>query len=139
MATIKTQGNTIIEENDYAIDWSKASPHLQISKGAALVTRFNLEEHLKIAKQPEEVFEKLYNDMKEVDFICIHNGLRFDVYLLRIYCMYMKKDWKFIIPKIIDTKAIAQGIKMGVPYTAKQGDFLDYQYRFAIPSNVALR
>ena len=45
--------------------------------------------------------------------------------------MYMKKDWKFIIPKILDTKAIAQGIKMGVPYTSKQGDFLEYEYRFA--------
>ena len=36
-----------------------------------------------------------------------------------------------MVPKIIDTKAIAQGWKMGVPYTSKQGSFIEYQYRYA--------
>jgi hypothetical protein len=43
----------------------------------------------------------------------------------------MGVDWKWITAKIIDTKAIAQGIKMGVPYTAQQGDFIEYLYRYA--------
>lgn len=131
IGSIKFIGNNIIEENEITIDWSKVAPHLKIGEAAARITRFNLQEHLKVAKQPEEVFNKLYNDMQEADYIMGHNFLRFDLYLLRGYCDYMGKDWKFIVPKIIDTKAIAQGIKMGVPYASKQGDFLEYQYRFA--------
>ena len=36
-----------------------------------------------------------------------------------------------MMPKIIDTKSVAQGIKMNIPFQPKDGTFLEYQYRMA--------
>lgn len=128
---INVKGNEILEEKQICLDWSKVAPELKIGVEAAYITHFNELEHKKVALQPEEAFWMFWNDLKNADFICGHNILRFDIYLLRGYAEYMGEDWKWIVPKIIDTKAIAQGWKMGIPYTKNQGDFLEYEYKYA--------
>jgi hypothetical protein len=69
--------------------------------------------------------------LEQADYIIMHNGLKFDLYLLKDYAKMMGKPWKWMMPKILDTKSIAQGIKMGIPYKPKDGEFLEYQYRMA--------
>ena len=131
VAVINVKGNDIIDEKEVKIDWSKVAPNLKIGDEAARITKFNLAEHLKVAVQPKEAFGMFWEDLKRADKIIFHNGLRFDLYLLRGYAEYMKVDWGWITTKCIDTKSIAQGIKMGVPYTSQQGDFTEYLYRYA--------
>jgi DNA polymerase III epsilon subunit-like protein len=124
-------GDKVVEEKDIRIDWSKVAPNLKIGNEAARITHFDPILQNKLAIQPEEAFNIFWNDLKQTDHLIMHNGLRFDLYLLRGFAEYMNEDWKFLMPKIIDTKSIAQGIKMGVPYSPKQGNFLEYQYRYA--------
>jgi DNA polymerase III epsilon subunit-like protein len=128
---MKVKGNDVLEEKEIRIDWSKVAPNLKIGEDAARITHFNESEHKKLAIQPDEAFGMFWNDLKDCEFILAQNILRFDIYLIKGYAEYMGVDWKWITAKIIDTKAIAQGIKMGVPYTAQQGDFIEYLYRYA--------
>lgn len=130
IAIMNVVGDKIVEEKDIRIDWSKVAPNLKIGEDAARITHFNPVEHKKVALQPEEAFGMFWEDLKNADYIVGQNILRFDIYLIKGYAEYMGVDWKWITEKIIDTKAIAQGIKMGVPYTPLQGDFIEYQYRW---------
>ncbi len=43
----------------------------------------------------------------------------------------MGQPWKQLLPKIIDTKSFAQGIKLKRPYRPGIDDLLEYQYRMA--------
>ncbi len=61
----------------------------------------------------------------------MHNGLRFDIYLLKGYAEYMGEDWSFLLDKVIDTKSVAQGIKMNRPYIPDNDDWMEYQYQMA--------
>lgn len=131
IAIINVKGDKIVEAKDIRIDWKKFAPKLSIGFEAARITRFNQAIHDELAKQPEEAFNQFWEDLHKTDHIIMHNGLRFDLYLLKGYAEFMGVPWKFIVNKIIDTKAIAQGIKMGIPYSSKQGDFIDYQYRMS--------
>lgn len=129
---LKVQGEQIVESIDVRIKlkWPDA-PYLTIGKGAAEVTKFNHHEHEKLAISPEEAFSKFWPRLKEVDYIVMHNGLKFDLFLLKGYAEYMGVDWKWMVPKIIDTKSVAQGIKMGIPYNAKKEPYFEYQYKLA--------
>jgi DNA polymerase III epsilon subunit-like protein len=127
---IEAKGEEIVNRFDLRTNWPDA-PHLKIGREAAIVTRFNQEEHNRLARPAEEIFEVFWPVLKRVDYIIMHNGLRFDLYLLKGFAEYMGEDWDFILPKVIDTKAVAQGIKMGIPYNAKQEPFIEYQYKMA--------
>lgn len=127
---IQAQNDKIVAEKDLRINWPDA-PHLKIGKEAAIITGFNPEEHKKLAIAPEEAFNQFWPMLENCDYIIMHNGLRFDIYLIKAYAEMMGKNWKFILDKIIDTKSVAQGIKMGIPYRKADGSFLEYQYRMA--------
>ena len=131
VSVLNFQGNQVTSEKDCKITWNKVAPNLKIGAEAARITHFNEAIHNQVAIQPQEAFEMFWQDLKDSDYIMGHNILRFDMYLLKGYAEFMGVDWKWIVPKIIDTKAIAQGWKMGVPYSPKQGNFIDYQYRYA--------
>jgi hypothetical protein len=51
--------------------------------------------------------------------------------MLKGYAEFMGEDWSFILPKVIDTKAVAQGIKLGRPFQPSQDNWTEYQYRMA--------
>ena len=131
IAVINAKGDKIVDKKDVRINWKKFAPHLAIGAEAARITHFNQAIHDQLAQEPDVAFNQFWNDLKKTDYIIMHNGLRFDIYLLKGYAEFMGVPWKFIVNKVIDTKAIAQGIKMGIPYTPKQGDFVDYQYRMS--------
>lgn len=131
IATINVKGDKIVDKKDIRIDWSKVAPQLKIGADAARITHFDPDVQARLAMSPEEAFDMFWQDLHDTDHIIMHNGLRFDIYLLKGYAEYMGVPWKFIVSKVIDTKSIAQGIKLGIPYSPKQGNFLDYQYRMS--------
>lgn len=130
VGVLKVQGEKVIDAKDIRVKWPDA-PHLKIGKEAAIITRFDPILHNKLAILPEEAFKKFWPVLESVDYIIMHNGLKFDLYLLKCWAELMGKPWKWMMPKIIDTKAIAQGIKMNIPYKPKEDNFLEYQYRMA--------
>lgn len=120
----------ILEAKDIRIKWPDA-PHLSIGEEAAIITRFNPTLHEELAILPKEAFDIFWPLLRAADYIIMHNGLKFDIYLLKDYAEMMGEDWKWMMDKVIDTKSIAQGVKMGLNYKKCDGSFLEYQYRMA--------
>jgi DNA polymerase III epsilon subunit-like protein len=129
IAVLKVEGEMVLEEVDVMIKWDDCK--FKIGAGAAAVTRFNQERFDSLAISPDEAFQKFWHVLQWADHIIMHNGLRFDIYLLKGFAEYMGEDWSFIMPKIIDTKAVAQGIKLNRPYNPAQDNWMEYQYRMA--------
>ncbi len=127
---IIVKGEKIIDAKDIRINWPDA-PHLSIGKEAAIITKFDSVLHQRLAILPQEAFDRFWPLLETADRIVMHNGLKFDLYLLKDYARMMGKEWKWMMPKILDTKSIAQGIKMGIPYKPKDGPLLEWQYRMA--------
>jgi DNA polymerase III epsilon subunit-like protein len=128
VGVIKAKGDKIVESHDLRVRWNDA-PHLKIGVEAAAITRFNPQEHERLAIQPKAAFDVFWPLLQEADYIIGHNILKFDLYLLKGYAEFMGVDWKWITSKILDTRAIAQGIKLEVPYKPEEGSFLEWQYR----------
>jgi DNA polymerase III epsilon subunit-like protein len=124
------KGEKVIDGRDIRINWPDA-PYLSIGKEAALITKFDPVLHKQLAILPDAAFPKFWPLLEQADYIIMHNGLKFDLYLLKDYANMMGKPWKWMMPKILDTKSIAQGVKMNIPYKPKDGSFLEYQYRMA--------
>lgn len=129
VAALRVEGETIIEEINCFVKWDDCK--FKIGKGAAEVTKFNQYHFDSVAVGPDEAFLKFWEPLKWADRIIMHNGLRFDMYLLKGYAEFMGEDWSFILNKVIDTKAVAQGIKLNRPYQPKEDNWLEYQYRMA--------
>lgn len=125
---LEVHGEKVVNAQDIRIKWPDA-PHLQIGQEAAMVTRFNQAEHDKLAILPNKAFEQFWPILENADYIIMHNGLKFDLYILRDYAKFMGKPWKWIVNKIIDTRAVAQGIKLKIPFQSKTESFIEYQYR----------
>jgi DNA polymerase III epsilon subunit-like protein len=121
--------NTNIKKKwDLHIKWDT---NLEIGEEAARITRFNPAKFESLAISPEKAFEDIERELDSCDYIVGHNILGFDIYLLKDYYNYMGKDYKHLMPKIIDTNSIAKGIKMDVSYQAN-GDpngLLLHQYK----------
>lgn len=92
---------------------------------------------------PENAFEIIDEKLKNTDYIVGHNLLGFDVYLIREYYRLMGYKTDFFLQKIIDTKCLAQGLKLSTPFNGKE-NLLNYQYRMyncpvkGIKTNLAL-
>ena len=129
VATLFVQGDRVLDEQDIRIklEWPDA-PELSIGAGAAAVTRFNKEEHQKLAIDHETAFNQFWPMLQKADYVIGHNLLNFDIYLIKGWAELMGVDWKWLPKKIIDTKSIAFGIKTNNPYNPKDS-LLEYQYR----------
>jgi len=129
IAVLKVEGEKVLQELDLMIKWDDCK--FKIGKGAAEITKFNQQAFDKLAINPDDAFHQFWDILKWADKIIMHNGLRFDIYLLKGYAEYMGEDWSFLLEKVIDTKSIAQGIKLNCPYKPNDDIWLDYQYRMA--------
>ena len=122
-------GETVTLEKEL---WPMFPNHLRdfkVTKEAAFITRYTEEEHIRRAISPEEAFEQFWPILEESDYIIMHNGLRFDIFLLKDYAKYMGKPWKWILPKVLDTNALAKGHKLGIVYNRDKETLLEYQYK----------
>jgi DNA polymerase III epsilon subunit-like protein len=122
---IKSVNGKKIDEKDFYIKWPD---DIKVSKEAARITRFDMKKYLMRAIPYDEIFPTMEDWMNNADYILGHNILGFDIYLIKEYYKSMGKDYKHLLPKIIDTMCIARGVKCGISY--KEGDdFLAYQYK----------
>ena len=135
VGVLRVDGEKIVDAKDIRVTWPDA-PHLSIGKEAAVITKFNPIVHQELAVLPDVAFQRFWSMLEEADYIIMHNGLRFDLYLLKDYANMMGVPWKWMMPRIIDTNAVAKGIKMNIPYKPRDGSFLEYQYRM---SNVIVK
>lgn len=129
VAVLKVEGETVLEDVDLMVKWDDCK--FKIGDGAAKITKFDQQAFDLRAISPDEAFPKFWEHLKWADHIIMHNGLRFDIYLLKGYAEYMGEDWSFIFDKVIDTKSVAQGIKLGRPFDSKNDDWMEYQYKMA--------
>lgn len=129
IAVLKVVGETVVESVDLMVKW--ADCRFSIGAEAARITRFDQKVFDRLAVSPKEAFHKIWEPLKWADRIIMHNGLRFDIYLLKGYAEYMGEDWSFLLDKVIDTKSVAQGIKLNRPFNPADDIWLEYQYRMA--------
>jgi len=122
---IKIVGSKIVDQKDIFIKWDT---DLKISEDAARITRYDQKKVDRIGVKPEEIFATVEDWLDSADYIMGHNTLGFDIYLIKDYYKFMGKSAGHLYPKLIDTNAIAKGIKLGMPY--KSGDdLMEYQYK----------
>tara|TARA_B100002019_G_scaffold277821_1_gene278037 strand:+ start:62 stop:589 length:528 start_codon:yes stop_codon:yes gene_type:complete len=122
---IKVKGKKIIDRKNFFIKWDTK---LKISQDAARMTGYSEKNMKKNAVSPEEAFPTIHDWLENCDYICGHNVLGFDIYLLRGLYKYFNKNYQPLVPKVIDTFAVAKGIKLNYKYDKNQ-DFTEYQYR----------
>ena len=125
IAMLKVKGDDIIDSKNYYIKWDR---DLNVSKEAARITRFSAKTHKDIGINYKEVFPTIKDWLESCDYIVGHNLLGFDIYLIRDFYKKMGEDYKPLMPKILDTLAIARGLKSGELYKNNKS-FLEYQYK----------
>ena len=125
VAMIKAKGNDRIDDKDYYIKWPR---DLSVGREAARITRFNIKKYEDRAVDHKSIFPTIEDWLSNCDHIIGHNILGFDIYLLKEYYKAMGKDYKHLLPKIIDTMCVARGIKFA-DYYKPTDDFLMWQYK----------
>tara|TARA_Y100000004_G_scaffold193448_1_gene256005 strand:+ start:344 stop:982 length:639 start_codon:yes stop_codon:yes gene_type:complete len=125
VSMIKAKGDKKLDDKDFYIKWDT---HLKISADAARITRFSQNTLDKKGLTPKEVIPTIIHWLDNADYIVGHNILGFDIYLIRDLYHHVGKDYTHLISKIIDTNAVARGIKYEMPYS-EEDDLTEYQYR----------
>jgi DNA polymerase III epsilon subunit-like protein len=122
---IKSVGGKRIDAKDYYVGWDR---EIKVSKEAARITRFSPLDYDKRKVPFKEIFPTIKDWLDNADYIVGHNILGFDIYLIKDFYNYAGEDYERLMNKIIDTNAIAKGIKYELPYREGE-DFLEYQYK----------
>ena len=125
ISMLKVKGNEAFDLKDMYISWDTK---LKISAEAAKITRYDENKVKALGIKPEEAFDIMYNWLDSSFKIIGHNVLNFDIYLIKGLCDLNGKPWKHLVHKVIDTNAIARGIKYG-ELPKKDDDIMEYQYR----------
>lgn len=126
---IQTNDFKIINTQEILINWLNEKPDLLIEPEVAIKNHYSKENILKHGLNPKEAFNIFYPYLNDCDYILAQNIWGFDIYLLKEYCNYMNKPWKHFLPKIIDTNAIAKGLKTGNIFDSKKESFIEYSMR----------
>lgn len=106
------QNGKILESHNHYIKWD----NLNISKDAARITRFDMEEYKRKAEDPIKVLDKFESYLLNDQYINAgHNLMNFDIYVLKIWREKLgrKNDYSYL-DRTIDTNSIARAIKKGV-------------------------
>ena len=125
---LEIKGEEIINTLDLNVNWPE-DPHLKMGEGAIKHTKYVQAEHDRTAIHHKEAFAQFWPILCRTDYILGHNILGFDIYLLKGWAELMGKEWKWMVPKIIDTDALARGYKLNIPYDPKKHNLTEYQYR----------
>lgn len=115
-----------VESHQYYLNWKD----LNVCKGAAEATNFNMERVRKEGKDPKEIVDLfntyLYN--KEYNIVG-HNILGYDSYIHNTCMLELgyKTDYSFI-KRIYDTLPLARAYRLNMKIPEKKEDFLAFQY-----------
>ena len=124
-AAILARNGKVLDSFDLLIKWPFK---LNVSEGAAIITRFDNGNVEKFGVSPQEVHARLVEFMNRADYIAGHNILGFDAYMLQSLCETLGEPVYNFVPKALDTACIAKGIKYEV-FPEKSENFLSYQYK----------
>lgn len=105
---IIAQGDDILEKNDRYIWWDD----LQMSEGAARVTKFDYRYYKSKAEDPEVVWADFSKELYNSDYKIVgQNLLGFDVYMINVWrrLMGLGSDHSYV-DRIIDTLSLARAI-----------------------------
>lgn len=127
VAMIRSVAGKEVESKSFYIKWDT---HLQISDGAAKITRYSQTTVDKQGVTPDVAFKAMYNWLDSADYIVGHNILGFDLYLLRDYCKMMGKPYEHLTSKILDTNALAKSVKYDLPFKPTDR-IMEHQYRLS--------
>lgn len=125
IAMTKVVGDKKVDEKNFYLKWQT---DLKISQDAARITRYD---HKKVQKEgydPREIFPTIKDWLDHADYIIGHNIIGFDIYLIKEYYKFMGEKWNHLVPKFIDTNALARGIKYGILFN-KNDNLTEYQYK----------
>lgn len=119
------QGNKKIKSYDLYIDW----PDIQVSKEAAIITRFNINHYRSAAKPPKEVLALFEKYLYDPDYLIIgHNILNYDIMIhntLRRLCG-LPADYSYL-ERCLDTNCLAKAHKKEIKYGGE--DRLLWQFK----------
>jgi len=127
---VMVKGDDIFESKDLLINWTKETD-MSVGEEAARITRYDHQKLLKLGITPREAWTIVEPYFEKCDYLIGHNILNFDLYLIRGYAEYLNAPWKHYIKKMIDTRSLAQGYKLGIPYNKGKDDLIEYQYKMS--------
>lgn len=128
ISIIDTVGGKPIKEYDFFPNfWG--DENVPISDDAKRITRFSQESFDRFKKDPESVAREVFSILERADYICGHNLLGFDVYVLRGVFKKYGLDWRMMMPKIIDTLALMKGVRLEAKFDKNGDSLLSYQYK----------
>lgn len=129
LAILNLVGDKTVSSHDIYFKWPQEDG-IKISEEAAKINHYSQQTIDEKGISVEEAFIKMDENLQAADYIIAHNLLGFDIYLIRGLYEMFKKDWRFVLEKSIDTRAIMQGIKTNVQYDGKE-KFINYQYKLS--------
>ena len=115
----------IIETHDYYVKWDD----LKVSKGAAVVTGFNMDEYKRLARDPKEVLDIFEAAIRPESRIPLgHNIIGYDSMIHQVWRrrLGLPIDYSYL-PRCIDTNAIAKAYKKGIKID--NANRLSFQYK----------
>ena len=128
VAMLVFHGKQLVEEIDMYPWW----PDLNISPGAAIVTRFKWDVYKSKATDPKKCREKYlsYRDNKDYRII-YHNGLGYDSMIDAVWAREIGEkpnyDW---LDRLIDTNCVSKAMKKGMkPDNSSLLNFLQWQFK----------
>lgn len=106
------QNGKILEQYERFIWWK----NLNVSKGAAQVTRFDNEKYKRKAEDAGKVLDEFEKYLNNKNYIYLGQNLfNFDIYVLKIWreTLGRKNDYSYL-DRTIDTNSLARAIKKGI-------------------------
>lgn len=114
---------------------------LQVTAGAAQVTRFTMESYLRKATPAEEVNEQLNKYLYNPEYmVLMMNGLYFDIYQLNNFRRYLNlpTDYSYL-NRLLELKAFGRAWKLGHPLYSSVEERLSWQYKICSIKQKGLR
>ncbi len=115
----------IIDAHDYYVKWDD----LKVSKGAAAVTGFNIDEYQRLARDPKEVLDIFEAAIRPENRIPLgHNIIGYDAMIHQVWRrrLGLPTDYSYL-SRAIDTNALAKAYKKG--YKVDHANLLAFQYK----------
>lgn len=123
-AMLRVQGETILDTYNQYLKWHRP---FNVSQGAAIATRYDGAKVERLGVPAQGVIESIVEWTSKADYIIGHNILGFDIYFLLRFYELCGKTIDGLAERIIDTHALAKGIKSNQPFNDKM-ELLEYQY-----------
>lgn len=123
---IVVDNKNIIEEYDKYLWWKD----LQMSEGAARVTRFNYSNYKNKAEPPERVWDLLKNYLFSENYLIVgQNFIPFDLYQLRNVQLAIGQTTNFgYLNRVYDTLALAKAYKKQIKFN-QNDNLLIWQFK----------